>query len=144
MCTTESTTCIAATETPTCTNTIKIVTHIFDAETVTYISAAETSNWIILTETITSMIATERSASITVTESTTCIVVIEPGNLHKLAIVSDSYIVPTETATCRIDCIYKLSLAEMVAFRDSFICIKEIEPISKHQVQNKIVLVLLV
>ena len=134
MCTAESTTCIVATETPTCINTIKIVTHIFDAETVTCISTAETSNWIISTETITCMIATERSTNITITESTTCIVAIEPQNLHKLAIENGSYTVPTETATCRIDYIQKLSLAEMVAFRDPFSCIKKIEPISKHQV----------
>ena len=86
------------------------------------------------------MIATERSTNITVTESTTCIVAIEPQNLHKLAIESGSYIVPTETATCRTDYIQKLSLAEMVAFRDYFSYIKEIEPISKHQVYGKIVL----
>ena len=48
------------------------------------------------------MIATERSTNIAVTESTTCIVAIEPQNLHKLAIESGSYIVPTETATCRM------------------------------------------
>ena len=70
----------------------------------------------------------------TVTESTTCIVAIEPQNLHKLAAESGSYIVPTKTATCRIDPIQGLSLAEMEPFRDSFSCIKEIEPISKHHV----------
>ena len=43
-------------------------------------------------------------------------------------------IVPTETATCRIDYIQKLSLAEMVPVRDSFSYNKEIEPMSKHQV----------
>ena len=80
------------------------------------------------------MIATERSTKITVIESTTGIVAIQPQNLHKLAIESGSYLVPTEPATCRIDYIQKLSLAEMVAFRDSFSCIKEIELISKHQV----------
>ena len=127
-------------KTLTCINTIKIVTHIFDAETVTCISAAETSNWINSTETVTCMIATERSTNITVTESITCIVATEPQNLHKLAVERGSYIVPTETATCRIDYIQKLSLAEMVAFRDYFSYIKEIEPISKHQVYDKIVL----
>ena len=80
------------------------------------------------------MIATERSTNLTVTESTTCIVAIQPQNLHKLAIESGSYLVPTELATCRIDYIQKHSLAEMVTFRDSFSCIKEIQPISKHQV----------
>ena len=103
----ESTTCIVATEIPICINTIKIVTHIFDAETVTCISAAETSTWIIST---CIWLQTERSTNITVTESNTCIVAIEPQNLHKLAIESGSYIVSTEPATCRIDCIQKLSL----------------------------------
>ena len=51
-----------------------------------------------------------------------------------IAIKSLSYIVPTESATCRSDYIQKLPLAEMVAFRDSFSCNKEIEPMSKHQV----------
>ena len=134
MCTAESTTCIAATETPTCINTIKIANHIFHAETVTCISAAETSKWITSTETVTCMITAKRSTNITVTESTTSRVAIGPQNWHKLAIESDSYIIPTEPATCRIDYIQKLSLAEMVAFRDSLSCIKEIELISKHQV----------
>ena len=68
------------------------------------------------------MIATERSTKITVTESTTCIIAIE----------SVSYIVPTETATSRIDYIPKLSLIpEMVPVQDYN---KEIEPMSKHQV----------
>ena len=69
------------------------------------------------------MIATERSTNITVTESITCIAAIEPQNLHNynfdvvtciIAIESVSYIFPTETATCRINYIQKLSLAEMV------------------------------
>ena len=96
----------------------------FDAETVTCISATETSNWIISTETVTCMIATERFTNITVTESTTCIIAIE----------SVSYIVPIETATCRIDLIQKLPPEEMAAFRDSFGCNKEIEPMIKYQV----------
>ena len=70
------------------------------------------------------MIATERSTNITVIETTTCII----------AIKSVSFIVPTETATCRIDYIQKLSLAEMVPVRDFFSYNKEIDPISKHQV----------
>ena len=50
------------------------------------------------------------------------------------AIKSVSSIVPTETVTCRIAYIRKLSLAEMVPLRDSFSYNKEIEPISKYQV----------
>ena len=80
------------------------------------------------------MIATERSTNITVIETTTCII----------AIKSVSFIVPTETATCRIDYIQKLSLVEMVPVRNSVIYNKEIGPMSKHQVQGKIVLVLIV
>ena len=69
------------------------------------------------------------------------IIAIESANLiaiERIAIIiaieSASYFVPTETATCRINYIQKLSLAEMVAFRDSFSYNKEIEPMSKHQV----------
>ena len=51
-----------------------------------------------------------------------------------IAVESVSYIVPTETSTCRIDYIQKLSLVEMVPVRDSFSYNKEIEPMSKHQV----------
>ena len=84
---------------------MKIVTYIFDAETVTSLSAKETSNCIIATETITCMIATERPINITVTGSTIWIVAIESHILHKdmSELKSVSYIVPTETVTCRID-----------------------------------------
>ena len=51
-----------------------------------------------------------------------------------IAIESVSYIVPTETAICRIDYIRKLLLAEMVPVKYSFSYNKEIEPMSKHQV----------
>ena len=51
-----------------------------------------------------------------------------------IAIKSVSFIVPTETVTCRIDYIQKLSLAEMVPVRDSFSYNKETEPMSKYQV----------
>ena len=123
----ESTTWIIATASPTCINTIKIVTHVFKAETVTCISAAETFNCVVAAETITRMIATERSTNITVTESTICIVAIEPQNLKnwnrrchlRIAVENVSYIVLTETSTCRIDYIQKLSSAEMVPVRDS-------------------------
>ena len=92
---------VIASETPTCITAIQIVTHIFAAETVTCISAPETSNCIILTETITYIIATERS-NITVTKSTTCI--IATGVITcTIAIVRVSWIVPTETATFKID-----------------------------------------
>ena len=82
--------------------------------------------------------ATERSINITVTESPTCIVAMEPQNLHNcnrcviciIAIESVSYIVPAETATCRIDYIQTLTLAEMVPVRDSFSYNKEIELMS--------------
>ena len=59
-------------------------------------------------------------------------------------IKSVSFIVPTETNACRIDYIQKLSLAETVPIRDSFSYNKEIEPMSKYQVLGKIVLVLFV
>ena len=52
--------------------------------------------------------------------------------------------VPTENATYRIDYIQKLSLAEVVPVRDSFSDNKEIEQMSKHQDQGKIVLLLVV
>ena len=42
--------------------------------------------------------------------------------------------VPTETATFRIDYTQKLSLAEMVPGRDTIKNNKEIEPVSKYQV----------
>ena len=42
--------------------------------------------------------------------------------------------VSTETATCRIYYIQKLSVAEMVQVRDSFSLNKEIEPMSKYQI----------
>ena len=51
-----------------------------------------------------------------------------------IAIESISYIVPTETTTCKIDYIWELLLAEMVLVRNSFSYNKEIEPMSKHQV----------
>ena len=96
----------------------------------------------IATETVTCMIATERSTNITVIETTTCIVAIEPHKLAKLqdvvtciiAIKSVCCIVPTESATCRIDYIQKSLLAEMLPVRDSFSYNKEIEPMSKYQV----------
>ena len=100
-----------ATEIPTCIISIKTVTHIFAAEIFTCINAEETSNCIIATETVTCVIATKRSSSITVTECTTDITVVEPQNLHScnrhwhrmIAIESVICIVPTETATCRVD-----------------------------------------
>ena len=52
--------------------------------------------------------------------------------------------VPTENATYRIDYIQKLSLGEVVPVRDSFSDNKEIEQMSKHQDQCKIVLLLIV
>ena len=93
-----------------CIISIKIVTHIFAAETFTCINAAETSNRIIATETPTCRIATKRPNNIIVAESITNINAIEPQNLHNsnigtciIAIESVSCIVPTETATNRID-----------------------------------------
>ena len=91
---------------------MKMVTHIFAAEIVTCISAAETSNGIIATETVTCIIVKEKFANITVTESTTCIITAEPQNLHIVKDITGiiaiesvvSCIVPTKTATCRIDC----------------------------------------
>ena len=90
---------------------VKIVTHIFDAEIFTGISAAETSNCIIATETATFITATKRSTNISVAESTTNTIAIEHQNLHNcsrrgtciITIESVSCVVPTETATCRID-----------------------------------------
>ena len=89
------------------------------------------------------MIATERSLNITVIESTICIVAIEPQKNCIIAtdvvtciivIERISYIVPTETATCRIDYTQNLSLADMVPVRDSFSYNKEIEPMSRYHV----------
>ena len=90
---------------------VKIVTHIFDAEIFTGVSAAETSNCITVTETVTFITATKRSSNISVAESTTNIIAIEHQNLHNcsrrgtciITIESVSSIVPTETATCRIE-----------------------------------------
>ena len=89
-------------------NSITIVTHIFAAEICTCISVAETSNCIVSTETVTFITATKSSTNISVTESTTSIIVIEPQNLHNCKRRWHlhncvSCIVPTETATCRID-----------------------------------------
>ena len=82
----------------------------------TCINAAETSNCIIVIEAVTCVIATKRSTNIIAVESTTDIIAIKPQNLHNcnrrwhlhnyygiIAIESDSCIVPTETAICRID-----------------------------------------
>ena len=142
LCTAESTTCIAAKEAPTYKNTMKIVIYIVNPENATYISAAESYNSMIATETVTYMTVIERSSNITVIETTTCIVAIEPQNLDNRSrrfhlhnsIKSVSFIVPTETTTCRIDYIQKLSLEEIVPARDSFSYNREIEPMSKYQV----------
>ena len=88
------------------------------------------------------MIAAEKSKNITVTESTIFIFVIEPQTSIIAAdavtcittIQSVSYIVPIETASCRIDYIKKLLHAEMVPVRNSFSYNKEIERISKQEV----------
>ena len=65
------------------------------------------------------------------------IIAIESANLiaiERIAIIiaieSASYFVPTETATCRINYIQKLSLAEIMPLRDSFSYNKKIEPLS--------------
>ena len=102
-----------STETPTCIISIKIVTQIFAAERFTRISVAETFNCIIATETVTFIITRIRSTNISVAEieSTTNIIAIKLKTCKNgtdigtciIAIENVSSIVPTETATCRID-----------------------------------------
>ena len=102
LATTERVTCIITIETVMCIVTmkitIKIVTHKLAVKTVTCISAADTSNYII---------ATKRATNIFVTESATCIIAVEPQDLHncnRCCHRSVSCMVPTETATCSMDC----------------------------------------
>ena len=58
----------------------------------------------------------------------------------KLLLESVTYLAITETATCRMDYIQKLSLAETVPVRDSFSYNKEMQPMSKYQVYGRIAL----
>ena len=74
-----------------CIITINIFTHVFAAETVTCTSVAESSNCITATEIATNIPATESTTLSP--DVVTCIIAIE----------SFSSIVPTETATCKID-----------------------------------------
>ena len=80
----------------------------------------------IATDVVTCIIAIKSISFIVPTETATCRI----GYIIKRV----SFIVPTETTTCRIDYIQKLSRSEMVPVRDSFSYNKEIEPVSKYQV----------
>ena len=97
--------------TPTCIILIKIVTHTFTAETFICINATETLNCIIATEIVFCIIATKSLTNITSRKYN--LIAIEPQNLHNcnkrcntciITIEGVICIVPTETATYRIDC----------------------------------------